>query len=144
MAGLCESLITDQNSSPFKSYEPTTSLVQVDGLKEISVSHHKSALTASAVSDTDHWFLCLVAADPPIEAQEAEELIGAWSSYQYNLIKNSTAIAVIFSDEKTIEPVRVECKLENRIVVVLGFISDRGDFQVGVTNRLPSMVESPC
>jgi len=144
MADLCETLITDQNSSRFENYEAAIPLVDIDGLNEISVRHPASPLIANAVSDITHWFLCVVAANPPLEVQNAGQLIGSWYGAQYNLLRQSDFSAVVFNDGKTVAPVRVGCGSEDRMIVILGFATDHGKFRVGVTNRLSNSLESPC
>ena len=144
MSDACEAVITNQTTSPFENLAAAEPLIRVDGLKEMAVRHPSQPLIASAVSDGSNWFLCIVSANPPVEARNAGQLIGAWSLTQFNLVKQAEFTGVVFDDGQTFQPVRVRCGRNGQMTVVLAFSNDSGEFRIGVVNRLPASVSNPC
>ena len=144
MSSLCEAVVRDQITYRLEELEYSEPLISVTGLQEISVKHPILPLNASAVSDGREWFMCVISADPVVKVSEADALIGAWSGVQDNLIQTTEFFGAIFNDGKTFQPVRVQCNEDDQMTVVLAFRAENDEFRIGVTNRLPDNVESPC
>lgn len=144
MSDLCEALVFDQDNTAFDGFDPAEPLVRVQGLREMAVTHPRASLIASAVSQDGNWFMCLVAAMPPLQLGEASSLIGFWAGIQYNLVNRPGNKAVVFDTPRTFAPVRVRCGADGQLAVIMAFLNDEGAFRIAVTNRLPSKMEPPC
>lgn len=143
MSDVCETIVFDQDEAAFDGFAPADPLVNVQGLREMAVEHRSSSLVASAVTDGSEWFLCIVASNPKLEVKNAGAVVGTWVETQFRRSQELGNEAVIFDDQSTFAPVRVRCGDEDNIAVVMAFEID-SEFRVGVTNRLPSQVASPC
>ncbi|WP_299667311.1 hypothetical protein [uncultured Ruegeria sp.] len=144
MSDACEAIVFDQDISVFDDLAPADPLVNVGGLHEVAVFHPDSSPVASAASSEGSWFLCIVAANPPLETWRAGSLIQAWSDRQNQLALSVENQLVAFDDNTTFEPARVHCGENGRLIVVMAFEYENGEFRIGISNRLPSSVVNPC
>lgn len=143
MSNACEAVIVDQDATVLNGFAPTRSLLNVDGLHELSVARQGSSLRASAVFDGTNWFLCIVVSDPPLHASGAGALIDEWSEAQSLLAERPGNVITSYDDPNLLSTVRVRCRGDGNIATVFAYEAD-GKFRIGVTDRLPSGVESPC
>ncbi|WP_299943553.1 hypothetical protein [uncultured Ruegeria sp.] len=144
MSDACETIVFAQDASVFDDLEPADPLVNVRGLHEVSVFNPNSSLVASAVSSQGTWFLCGIAANPPLQTRLAGSLIQAWSETQRQITQSVESKLIDIDDGVTFNPVRIRCGEGGRLIVVRAFKHENGEFRLGVVNSLPSSIENPC
>jgi len=144
MAEVCETVMVEQNADSLKNYRKAPLQLNVEGMVELAVVHNNGELYLSAAFDDFEWFLCTIRSAEAVSSENLAELIDNWSAAQFAVGKrNGHALIDLGGDH--FAPVRVRCLDNDRITVVFAFLAQGSrDFRVGVTNRLPNGVASPC
>ncbi|WP_166418941.1 hypothetical protein [Cochlodiniinecator piscidefendens] len=143
MSDVCEALVFDSDDSVFDSFAPAEPIVDYLGYEDVILSHPSSSLVVSAVSHSNHWFLCTVASNPPLDIRDADALKSTWAEIQFNLAQEPNNAAIDFGEGTIFAPVRVRCGAEGKLAVIMAFTID-GEFKIGVNDSLPSRFENPC
>jgi hypothetical protein len=144
MLEVCEAVITDQSDAGFDRFEMANPLSEIDLLTARAVRHPSHPLIAKAYSDSKSWFLCIIVADPKVQADQATELSSALSDHLQAQIDQSGDKVVVIEDDATFAPVRVSCRNEGAFTATLVSVSDEGDLRVAATDNLPKGIQNPC
>ncbi|NRB35900.1 MAG: hypothetical protein HRU31_14390 [Rhodobacteraceae bacterium] len=142
MAQICEALVFDQDNTALDGYRPAAPLINVTGLAETAIAHPSTPLIASAVSASGRWVMCIIAAQPPRDANKAGALIGSWAAAQAQLSQAPDNHMMAFEDVSTFAPVRMRCG-DGHMAVIMAFAHDSSSFRLSVTDRLPGSMPSP-
>ena len=137
----CAALISNQSFDGFQDFADAQSTLNVEPQLERGFKHPALPLNVSTISDGSEWFLCVVTGDT---GSKQGAIIGALTGTLFAQIRDYGNHAMVFSDSKTIAPVRVICHGDGRLTTVSAFFADKGGLRVAAVNQLPNGTSSPC
>jgi len=144
MSALCEALLTEQSETVINGFAAQPVPSTGTGLDETVISHPDAPIMANAFHDGASWVTCTIRSDPPLPFDASAGFVAAWLDVQRGLAKAPGYHSVVFDSPVILQPVRVACPDDGRLIAVFGFVTEAREFRLGVAGRLPPDVASPC